>query len=680
MAGQHFFKKLIDKVSTSKKSIVLFFIAFLFILLIPKTSQAVLQFFVGPVISAVTSAVLLVIWGVTSLLPQAMGAFFDLVLNLNMSYTNEQFIYIGWKVVKDLTNLFFVVALIAIGLATSLGIGDYHAKKTLPKLIGIAILINFSLVISGFILDATSIVMNYFLAEIGGIGTLFHAQAQLLFSGSWADSLISSFTFEAPIKLALAIAINLLMAMTLFLFAMLFLIRYAVLWFLVIISPFAFFCFILPSTQKYWSQWWGTFFQWAFIGIPAGFTLYISMQLMSSFNTGIAVVTEGNALGDWFPNIDRIVPLVLVCVFSIIGLFYTISSNAAGVQKMVGFSKKRVLSGAKTAKGMLATSKIGNMAINKTAGFNKAISAAFTPDQNDSTGKKYFKRAMGAGLQAPGAWLETRGRMFQQQGEADRRKKSEEYAKAWHNDKETAAAAVGTSLVEPGAVGSVLLPDTMAKVIASGNIPGAMGLIKERYPEFYKKGVGELSNNPALKDDLKVMARHNPDILENPDLQDATARALIPEGLENEEVKRLMKPYGEGGLGKSAQQAMVEAATAKVFKDLKDGDIEHLKKNTGFQDSDNLKRILAENKSPQFLRKMEGEMPGYFRKTQDAIMRAAEINEKYWQIILKKNPGTIYSTFTPNASSYTKSWGKDNSGEERGKKFFEKEEEKIQKP
>ena len=59
---------------------------------------------------------------------------------------------LGWGIVRDFSNLFFIVVIMIIAFATILQLETYGMKALLPKLIAIALLINFSLAICGFLI------------------------------------------------------------------------------------------------------------------------------------------------------------------------------------------------------------------------------------------------------------------------------------------------------------------------------------------------------------------------------------------------------------------------------------------------------------------------------------------------------------------------------------------------
>lgn len=70
----------------------------------------------------------------------------------------------GWTITRDVANLFFIFILLAISIATILRYESYGVKTLLPKLILVALLINFSLPITATIVDASNILAQHFKA------------------------------------------------------------------------------------------------------------------------------------------------------------------------------------------------------------------------------------------------------------------------------------------------------------------------------------------------------------------------------------------------------------------------------------------------------------------------------------------------------------------------------------
>ncbi len=210
---------------------------------------------------------------------------------VSWTFTTNPFVMQGWELTRDLTNIGFIIALVFIGLSTILRIRDYQAQKLLPILIIVALLINFTPVICGLMIDASNIIMGAFLKYLGGINimaTLFDSQTNFVISSIGT-------CLNSPVDCVLP-AIAQGVVMTLFeiglififlVFSLLFAIRYVILWMLVILAPFAFFCYILPGTKNVWNMWWKQFIQWCIIGIFGAFFLYLGLLMMNFVRVAI---------------------------------------------------------------------------------------------------------------------------------------------------------------------------------------------------------------------------------------------------------------------------------------------------------------------------------------------------------------------------------------------------------
>jgi len=73
----------------------------------------------------------------------------------------------GWRIVRNLSNLFFALVLLIIAFATILRLETYGMKQLLWKLIVAALLINFSLVIAGVFVDFSGVLTNFFMEKAG---------------------------------------------------------------------------------------------------------------------------------------------------------------------------------------------------------------------------------------------------------------------------------------------------------------------------------------------------------------------------------------------------------------------------------------------------------------------------------------------------------------------------------
>lgn len=86
---------------------------------------------------------------------------------------------IGWTVTRDVANMFFVFFLLWVAIATIFGFEQYGMRQILPKLIVVALLINFSLPISQLVINTSNSLANIFIQSLGAGGNLYKPFQQL---------------------------------------------------------------------------------------------------------------------------------------------------------------------------------------------------------------------------------------------------------------------------------------------------------------------------------------------------------------------------------------------------------------------------------------------------------------------------------------------------------------------
>src|SRR3989344_4785482 len=87
------------------------------------------------------------------------------------SFATAPAVQIGWTIVRDVANMFFVVILLAVAIVTILRVESYNFKKLLPKVILMAILVNFSRLICALIIDVAQVVMLTFVAGFDAVAS-----------------------------------------------------------------------------------------------------------------------------------------------------------------------------------------------------------------------------------------------------------------------------------------------------------------------------------------------------------------------------------------------------------------------------------------------------------------------------------------------------------------------------
>ncbi|MEK7630757.1 MAG: hypothetical protein AAB417_01890 [Patescibacteria group bacterium] len=240
----------------------------------------------------------------------AIAKLFNMVLVIqNGAFHNQPMVNVGWIIARDVANIFYIFFLLIISIATIIRYDSYGMKTLLWKLIVSALLVNFSLPIAGLIIDFSNALGNTFYInmstsedrEIGNFaknpdGTIdtthktldisttlisgFHPSKLLMrapdapkpAASELADTLIDIIIAEIfAIILIVVVSIVLVAAMAMLIT------RIVVLWFVLILAPFAFLFWVLPKTSSISGEWFETLFKHAFFYPAFMFTLYISI-------------------------------------------------------------------------------------------------------------------------------------------------------------------------------------------------------------------------------------------------------------------------------------------------------------------------------------------------------------------------------------------------------------------
>ncbi len=299
--------------------------------------------------------------------------------------TGNEFVMYGWGVVRDIVNMFFIVVLIIIGLSTSLQIETYRWQKTLPRLVVVALLINFTLVVLGVFIDASNLMMNYFVTSLAE-ESVFVMRMRALYdtmASNLADAAWTSFSgaIITPVAMMVIFTLfNLFTGLLYTFYGMIFAMRYVAIWLLVIISPLGFFCYILPATQPLFKKWWNWFVGWCVIGIAGAFFLHLG-EIMFQFIDQDAMVPpstqhQGMEIGAFIQAFPLLIPLFFV----FLGLIMTVVVSVAGAKGIVGGFQR-----ASGATRRMAQNLPGSNFKEKTQAASGAVKNAFRPEMQPGT-------------------------------------------------------------------------------------------------------------------------------------------------------------------------------------------------------------------------------------------------------------------------------------------------------
>lgn len=288
----------------------------------------------------------------------------------------------GWKIVRDVMNSFFVLILFIIAIATILQLESYAWKQLLPWFIIVALLVNFSFVLSGVVIDFSNVLGRTFFDKIqplsdniakafdinninnitlptcspsvsSGGGTVAtiksHAKGWSCATGA-ARTVEKLFVewkqiFDTPVSetdtltkflfvLTLRVIMLFLMIFPLLAGAALMIMRTVMLMVLIIFAPAAFTAYILPATRGYATQWWNELFSKSFFFPSYLFLLYIAVN----YGIKIGEALKGAQLGGTFSNLATIFNFLTMVAFMFIALSVGRKSGIVGADVVMKYA------------------------------------------------------------------------------------------------------------------------------------------------------------------------------------------------------------------------------------------------------------------------------------------------------------------------------------------------------
>jgi ABC-type multidrug transport system fused ATPase/permease subunit len=215
----------------------------------------------------------------------------------------------SWLVLRDVVNIVFIFLILYIGLQTILGLSGANTQKALIRVVIVALLINFSFVITGIVVDSSNVITLGFYdafpdrncvtgntataVGIGSVRGLSCPFAQAAgFNTFFGQEFFSEWSKNSTVGAKLAsgagaiafyfffrMAIILIAAFVLFAAAIMFIIRIGMLLILMILSPLAAAAWALPKTEGYAKDWLDKLLKNAFFAPIFMLLYYVSARL-----------------------------------------------------------------------------------------------------------------------------------------------------------------------------------------------------------------------------------------------------------------------------------------------------------------------------------------------------------------------------------------------------------------
>ena len=122
----------------------------------------------GSVVGCLAKLIYYLLYIPSNFIAGLVGKIFDFFVGYSMSDETYRapFVVRGWRIVRDISNIFFIIIMIWAGLSAVFNISKISLKGVVVALIVNAILINFSLFGTRLIIDASNIVARVFYSRI----------------------------------------------------------------------------------------------------------------------------------------------------------------------------------------------------------------------------------------------------------------------------------------------------------------------------------------------------------------------------------------------------------------------------------------------------------------------------------------------------------------------------------
>lgn len=258
---------------------------------------------VGKVLDGFFSIISTIAQWIVALFINFSATLLNLSIELNtIRVTDFQPVVTANAFTTQLANMFLIALLILIALATILQIESYGVRKILPLLLVLAIVVNFSTLAVGMIIDVGNVLFDFFWSSSNFQGIslneyiIRNLKITEFISGNSTivEDLLAKtntgaeHTSAAAVSGALSMVIILIGFFAGYVFlrlALLLLMRIGVFWFLIMTAPVVFVFAALPQGKGYFKEWWKQLLNWSFLGAFVLFFIFFGLIIWTALNS-----------------------------------------------------------------------------------------------------------------------------------------------------------------------------------------------------------------------------------------------------------------------------------------------------------------------------------------------------------------------------------------------------------
>ena len=293
-----------------------------------------------------------------------------------------------WGIVRDLFNILFIFGFIYIGFQMILDSSNTAARRTLVTLLMAALLVNFSLFISKFVVDfsnrlASEVAVAAFPASGNAVGNIADADVNVQISERQvkiADTFFAHMGIARTLDVSGGIRNNedaawsyifgsaIFYLIGTFVFAaggVMLIIRFVALSIFMVLSPFMFLGWIFPGMQSWTQKYWTGFLGRAFYAPVYLILLFFAGSILQKFFTKGSGSMQNRGLVEGITSgslSDILGPFILSCVFLIAAVQVAgkMSADGAGAAVRIGgnmakgLQKRTLQAGGALTAGMAA--------------------------------------------------------------------------------------------------------------------------------------------------------------------------------------------------------------------------------------------------------------------------------------------------------------------------------------
>jgi hypothetical protein len=341
-----------------------------------------------------------------------------------------------WRLVRDLFNLTFIFGLVYLGLKMILNSDDSSTKRNIIFLILAALLVNFSLFFTKFIIDFTNVTATTILNNIDRVPTMNITSitgatiavpdiagriAQLLnlssvLSGGDSTPAFGSLAASSGYAYIVFVAIFLLVTGYVFISgALLILARFIALNFFLIFSPVMFLGWVFPNFETVSRKYWREFLGRAFFAPIYVLLIYIVLILMAGYYSNRTLSPTSNATIGLFGQsatagsatqefMNLVVPFLMMTGLMIAALNISKRLGADGANTAISIGDNLQKRGrrfvTRNTAGAAYRMTVGNTATALNTSLNRGLGRMAQGGALSRATARTLERTVGSGLQA----------------------------------------------------------------------------------------------------------------------------------------------------------------------------------------------------------------------------------------------------------------------------------------